>query len=410
MPENWSRRALLGSLGTAALAGCIVDDRASGVDSTRTTSPEDGTTSDLDGETATPSRDEPATPERIRSDWPMPGADPGRSNYAAGASGPTEPVAELWTTTTDASLSAPIVADGTLYLGGDDGVVRALDARMGAERWEGSVGAPAETPWAIDGKLVVPTSEGVVALDPRDGTETWQVETPDRASVLVASHGVYWLSRRDSSVVGLARADGSERWRTVIRNPWEPYLFASDESVFVSSGTHDRIPWTLDPESGEVVGREPRSGADFPAERFYLDGTIYAVDGFFGNVVATPVADGERGWSEGVTGLGTYAISGGASRVYYVANAGEKPGLYALSRSNGAVEWHTDAAAGFVRRPVVAEEAVLVRTDDALRCFDPTDGTEQWSHPGDDIGERFVVADDLVFATRDDTVRAFRPP
>lgn len=171
----------------------------------------------------------------------------------------------------------------------------------------------------------------------------------------------------------------------------------------MSTGTNGCIPWTFAPETGDVVGDEPEPGHDFPAERFALDGAVYAVDPFFG------VVHGDD-WSQGVAAIGTYALSGGGTRVYYIADSGEEPGLYALSRRDGTVEWMTDAVTAVLGRPVVAAGCVLVRGRDALYCFDPADGTERWSRPGDDIGTGLVVADDLVFTTRGDTVRAFRPP
>lgn len=401
MAENWSRRALLASLGAFTLSGCIASNQDEGTESTPASPGDESPTSPGDESPSEP-QDEPTAPEQIIADWPMPAYDAGRSNYSPAAGGLTEPLAELWSATMDASLSAPVLADEMLFVGGDDGSVRAIDSKTGGERWRQSVGAPVDTPWVIDNRVVVPTAEGIVALGTGDGTEAWRANTPSRASVLVASHGVYWLTP-DPIVGSLELEDGTERWRTEFRDPWNPHLFAGDGSVFVSTGTNGRIPWTFDSETGDVVGDEPESGHDFPAERFSLDGAVYAVDPFFGSVSGD-------GWSQGVDAVGEYALSGGGNRVYYIANDGEEPGLYALSRTDGTVEWTRDAVTEVVGRPVVAGESVLVRSDDMLYCFDSTDGTERWSRSSDGLGKRFIVADDLVYTTQDATLRGFRPP
>lgn len=395
MPDVWSRRALLASLGSVTVAGCIAGTRDEGDDTPATTSG-DGATSEPQGT--------PTAPDRIEADWPMPGYDAGRSNFSPVADGPVDPVAELWSTAMDSALSRPILADGTLYVGGADGVVRAVDARTGEVSWQQSVGAPAGTPRAVADHLFVATGEGIVALAASDGAEAWRTGTPDRTDLLAAPHGIYWLSDQDSPVVvGLERGGGTERWRTELHEPLDAHLFASSETVLVSTGTNGRFPWRLDPGTGEVLGDEPEPGHDFAAELFSLDGTVYAVDPLFGSV------DG-GGWTAGVDAAGRYALTGGADRVYYLADGGEEPGLYALSKSDGSIDWTTDAVTAVVGRPVVARECVLVRSEGALHCFDPADGTERWSQPADGIGERFVVADDMVFTSRDGTLRAFRPP
>lgn len=411
MAEHWSRRALLATLGTTALAGCVADtDLNAPVDEESTRTPTSPVTS---GEPSTP-RPDPTAPEHLETDWPMPGFDPGRSNYTPDAPGPTEPVAELWRRSTDATLSAPVLVDGTLYVGGDDGVVRAFDARTGDDRWRASVGAPAGTPWWFEGRLFVPTDEAVVALDAGDGTEAWRIDTPDRAAVLVAPSGVYSLSAREPPAVARhAREDGERLWRTEIERPSEPPLFAGDGRVFVSSGTHDFRFWHLAVDSGALLSDAPRGGNDFPAEQFFMGSTVYAAGSFFGKVRASAVGEGGDGWLQSDLNPGGRdggELSGGGDRVYYTSNTDDGPGLYALSATDGSVAWTADVAPAITGRPVVANESVVVPTGEGRRCFDPSDGTELWAGPPDGAGGRFVVVDDLVYAAAEGGVRALRPP
>jgi outer membrane protein assembly factor BamB len=415
--EPLSRRALLATLGAAALAGCLDDtdadpetDSDTGGSSGTSTRPPTETASDA-ATSSTPTGD-PTPPARFDSAWPLPPFDPGRSNYSPDAPGPTTRVAELWRTMAGAGLSAPVIADGTLIVGGDDGVVRALDARTGDERWRLSVGASAETPWLLAGHLYVPTADGIVALVADERTEAWRIDTPDRAATLVAPHGVYWLAEGDPPVVvAHARTDGTERWRAEIGEPWSPRLLAGDGSVFVSSGTHDFEFWRFDADSGAVTGDEPGLGNDFPAEQFYQDGTVYAADSFFGRVRATVVDASGGGWLQSDVppgGMNGGGLSGGDGQVYYISNADEGPGVSALSTTDGSIVWTADVEPTITARPVVAREAVLVGTDEGLLCFDPADGNELWAAPSG--GGSVVAVDDLVYATEGKTVRALRPP
>ena len=429
MPFKRSRRAVLASIGTFALAGCTAGDgatddspqgssptTASETDPSPTTTRNPTTASEPTTSTPTP---DPELPSTIDSGWPMPGHDPGRSNFAPEITGPTEQVAELWAVTADGGLSAPVLAEGILFVGSENGTVLSLDARTGEERWRQSVGGAAFTPRVMDGRVYVPTGSSTVALAVHDGREVWRVDAPDRidasrsneerrATLLVAAHGAYWLSDGDApEVVALALENGSERWRREIHDPWSGPLFANEDAVFLSTGTHGRIPWRFDPGSGTVAD-EPQRGNDFPAERFVLDGTVYAVDHFFG------IVHGD-GWTTGRDAFATgpdYWLSGGESAVYYVPNVRGAPTtqLFALSQADGEKAWSAEVGAGMASRPVVTAETVLVRTEDALACFDPADGTERWRRSSDDVGERFVVADDVLFTTDGNAVRAFRTP
>ncbi|MFQ3294311.1 MAG: outer membrane protein assembly factor BamB [Halobacteriales archaeon] len=433
MPAHRSRRAVLAAIGTVVIAGCTTDDDATGdttQESSTSTSSETGstpvttrpTTTSTESTPSTTAVEEPDPPTRIESRWPMPAHDSGRSNFAPEAAGPTDPVHELWAVSGDEILSAPVLADETLFVGGENGTVLALDARTGEERWRRSVGKTAHEPRVLGGQLFVPTGSSIVALATADGSEAWRTETPNRvdsrdsgpgpgtrATLTVAAHGAYWLSGSGAgspAVVALGLADGKQRWRTAIRDPWSPRLFASDGSVFLSTGTNGRIPWRFNPDTG-AVANEPQRGNDFPAEQFALNGTVYGVDPFFGIVHGPGWTTGRDGFATG----GDYHLSGGATHVYYVPNSGDGsgPGLFALSRETGAVAWTAETLAAPAGRPVVAGETILVRTDEALHCFDPADGSERWQRSNEGIGEGFLVADDLVYAAEGETVRALRP-
>jgi outer membrane protein assembly factor BamB len=441
--SSWSRRTLLASVGTTVLAGCLSDGETPGTE-TATPSPasEDGTATETPTpttshpgttETPSPTTTEPQTPTTsdpgpvppgtIETRWPMPAADAGRSNFNPAATGPTAEVDELWHVSTETTLFGPVVADGTLFVGGDDGQVRAFDARRGEPRWERSVGDAAGPPHVLDGQVILPTGDAVVALAASDGAERWRADTPARLGrrsasdrvvwlpgLVVASHGVYWFDPETPAVVAL-EDDGSRKWRTAIERPATTPLLAAAAAVFVPSGTRDNRFWQFDPASGEVLSDQPRGGADFPAERCYRHGTMYAVDGFFGNVRATAVTAAGTGWYQGVphAGDGAGALAVGAERVFYTSNTPEKPDLFALSRADGTVEWSVAVESAVTGRPTVANEAVLLPTAERLRCFDPQDGTEQWAVDLD-VGDTPVIVDDLVYTVGDGTIRALRAP
>lgn len=425
MSEHWSRRAFLATLGVTTLAGCQTDtggDGAATPGDASTATPEtpdtDGTQTHggSDDSERTPPEAEPETPDSIDGAWSQPAHDAGRSNYAPGSAGPTSRVASLWGVTTDGSLSAPVVAREAVYVGGEDGLVRAFDAATGTEDWHRSVGDAAGTPRVLDGRVYVPGEGAIHALN-EDGSDAWSVETAPLHDVVVTGSGVFYLADDtdgdddDRGVVVALDTAGEQRWRTTVEDPWEERIFAGAGRVFVPSGPYDFQLWAFDGATGEFLpDRKPARGADFPETRFYREGTHYMVEGFFGSIDARPVTDDGVNWSAGLEAGGTFGIAGGGDRVYVAQNTHDSEGvrLFALSRESGSTVWE-QSLEGFPGRPVVTSEGVYTRTDARFRCFDPADGTERFSQPSESVGEQFVVVDDLVVTIQDSVVRALRP-
>lgn len=410
MPDSWSRRTLLATLGATAVAGCT--GRSSDSTPTPPAFPQ-GT---------------PDPPERLRSAWPVPGAEPGRGNYAPTATGPTDPVAPLWATDLGAAASPPVVADGTLFVGAEDAVA-ALDARTGDELWTEPVPGTPATPWVLGDSVYVPTTDALVALSTADGRVNWTASLPSLEAMLATGHGVYALVDVDAPASNPATVvafdpDGTERWRTDISRPWTPHLFASPDSVFVSSGGSGVYPWRLAADTGAFVGRRPTPVTDSPNPRFYRDGTVYSRDFLPAAVDARPAPGSDDGadWRERISVTALGPLSAGSDHVYCLApgtsvdpnpdEPDDGPGLYALELLDGARSWSTtDTDTETAGRPVVTAETVLVPTADLLHCFAPADGTERWAVPTDGLDDAtLAVADDIVYAAVDGTVRAYRPP
>lgn len=393
---------VLAGVGALAFAGCT--GREGSRETTTTTSP---SPTAINTRTDVP---EPNPPESIESDWPLPDYDAGRSRYTSATDGPPEPVASLWQVPVDTTLSPPVVADGMLYVGGDDGIVRALDARTGAERWRTSLNSAAGAPRGLGGRLYVPTEDAIVALHADDGETEWRTETPDRTGSLATDHGVYYVSGSDESAVVALDDDGNRRWHAAVDGPWMPPLFAGGGYVFVSTGLYWSEPWVFDAADGTYRGEHrPQNGADMTGERFYLDGKVVSADGFFGDVEINEVADGryDRVWRTALDAYAGFKLAGGEKRCFLATTGGDEPGLYALSLTNGEVAWHTDAVAALATRPAVANETVVVATSDALWAFDPTDGSKRWRFPLAGI-RGLALVDDIVYATTGEAVVALR--
>lgn len=399
MNGRQSRRAFLAGVGSVAVAGC------------------------LDGVWGSSDTSGPEPLETISSSWPMPDADAGRSNFSPGATGPLSQPAQLWQSETDEdSLSKPVLSDGRLYCAGNSGTVFAFDARTGTQQWTTNVGTAAGTPWIHDDSLYLPvesssptTPSAIVALG-TDGTERWRVNAPDRAGFLVADHGIYYLREAATPTAVALSHDGSERWTRELSEIYLPLLFASDDILFISTGHNWDTPWVFDPQSGEFRGEnrpEPPAPEDMMTELCCYDGTLYKADIIFGEVATMAVTD--DGLSEGWTNRPDDLEPGGrhlaVNETQVFAYDAQENTFVALSGPSG-IDWTVDSIpvenADPPQRPVVGSETVLFPSRHNLLCFDPETGETLWELPAETIGREPIVADDMLFTTDGDTVRALR--
>lgn len=403
MPDRRSRRAFVSTLCAVALCGC-------------------GTPSDTSSQagraTPTTTPETPPRPAAVDGEWRRPRYDSGKSSYTPESTGPAETVGELWRTPVGRAPSGPVIANETVYVGGSDGTVRAVDVITGTERWQHQVASATGTPRVLDNLLYVPTAETVIALSVEDGTEMWRVDTAERADLVVANHGLYYIethSATDEStpgpaVVGLSRS-GERRWRTPIEDPWSPPIFAMAERIFVSTGSYSPMSWMLGARDGAVLNESrPERGADFAAEQFYREGRIVAIDGFFGNLRVRQVTEGQGGWSADIGDGGSYTATGHGEQVYVIHNAYDD-GVRLLCRSSSTehAEWEVDDVPSGLQPPVATDETVFVGSERELRCYHAADGRSLWRATAEQSWGQVAVVDDIVVATDGSTLRALTP-
>jgi eukaryotic-like serine/threonine-protein kinase len=74
--------------------------------------------------------------------------------------------------------TSPAVADGTVYIGAEDGRLYAIDATTGRQRWAATAGNQVQSsPIVVDGVVLVGSFDGALyAFDATTGSERWRVQ------------------------------------------------------------------------------------------------------------------------------------------------------------------------------------------------------------------------------------------
>jgi outer membrane protein assembly factor BamB len=266
-----------------------------------------------------------------------------------------------WTYTTGGrALGSPSVAGGIVYAGADDGVLHALDARTGIERWHlklaGGIGA---APAIVDGKVYVGDQAGnLYALDGATGAERWHISvgTGSAASLYASSpvvvDGVVYVASGGGASTP-AVADGIVYVGGVASLSLPPTVL---HAIDAATGT---AKWRYPTASNAgVVGPTGDAGLTSPG--------VYAID----------AATGTQRWHFG-TGSDVRGAPAVAAGVVY---AGSKDGsLSAIDAATGTTRWQFATGKAITSSPAVVDGVVYIgSTDGNLYALDAGTGAELW--------------------------------
>jgi outer membrane protein assembly factor BamB len=360
--------------------------------------------------------------------WPMfRGSSSGSGRSAASL---LPPLIEHWRRTiADAAFeAAPVIADGTIYIGDLDGTFHALALDTGATRWtfRSSAGFPGAAAISAGDprRVVVGDADGLVrALDATTGTLLWEYRTDGEISggpTIVGSDadGRVLVGSQDASLACLDLADGSLRWRLVtadqircsptiaagracvagcdgklhlieiasgeekaavpIDGPTGTTPAADDGRVFF--GTEGGAFFAIDVTRAAVAWRaEPAANAMAYRSSAAIAGPAAVVGSRRKAVEAFSTADGKRLWRRPMRGRvdGSPVVVGPrAGRL--LAIVGDTAGrIVALDTADGSVAWEFEAGDGFASSPAVAAGRLVMASEHGtIWCFREPPQTE----------------------------------
>lgn len=183
--------------------------------------------------------------------------------------------------------STPVVANGLVIAGFDEGRLAAIELQTGKLIWETRVALGTgrtdiermvdidAEPVVVDGIVYVATFQGrVAALTAEGGRIIWAREIPSYAGISVDDSYVY-ISDDDSVVWALDRNNGNSVWKLedlMARSVSAPALVGD---VVVVGDLEGYLHW-LDRDTGEIMGRNQVSDSPIIAPPYARDGVLYA--------------------------------------------------------------------------------------------------------------------------------------
>ncbi|GII88780.1 hypothetical protein Ssi03_67700 [Sphaerisporangium siamense] len=310
--------------------------------------------------------------------------------------------------------SAITVWRGTVYFGGNDGRLHALDVDTGKSVWPESPrlrGDITARPAIADGTrtLYVVSNKGfyseVSARDATTGGEVWTSRFPGYIdeSAVVAGDTVYF-GAGDGLLYALNAADGRIRWtfRTggwitstpvvaddvVYFGSWDGHVYAVDTRTRQAKwSTYVPFKWTA--TIGNVLFN--------PA---LANGVLYIGDKNY-DLLALNIADGSIRWrmpTKDIVDSRPVVADG----VVYVGSRDHN--VYAFDAATGRLIWKRLTGNAVFSSPAVRDGVVYVGSNDAyVYAFDAADGRVLWVHgTGNSVYSSPAVSDGVVYVGSDD--------
>ncbi|WP_290813723.1 PQQ-binding-like beta-propeller repeat protein [Halovivax sp.] len=314
--------------------------------------------------------------DELADDWPQFQADAAHTG-ATTATGPDGGGRVRWWSDTWGLTAAPVVADGTVYVGSGlrNEAVFAFDRTTGERRWRASIDEDIERAIAVGDGTVYASAGGVYAIDAESGEEEWTDRTDTTRGLVLDGESVYTASGGGGPVVALAADDGERRWRRDVHTLTAPTV--GDGRVFVA-GNDDLV--ALDAATGDTEWEMPIDRAGGPPT--VADGMVFTATR--GALFAHDAATGEREWTiEGsFRGTDVAAIDG----TLYLAGRQEDDEeddawvsrALAVDAATGDVEWRRDDDGLGAGSVVVTDETVYVATRYRVYALDRATGEIEW--------------------------------
>jgi outer membrane protein assembly factor BamB/serine/threonine protein kinase len=305
--------------------------------------------------------------------------------------------------------SSPMVVDGVVYAGGNNGNVYAFNAASGHLDWS-YVSPPGESgPAVVDGTVYVGSAGGLYALNAANGHVRWSYPSGSAESSPVVVDGTVYVVGADGNVHALNAANGHVRWSHSITYAGTG-LAVADGLVYVSSIGDIGYVYALDAATGHLSWSF-KTGDARESVPVVAAGTVYVGCGngmgSSGTVFALDAATGHRRWSA-TTGLAgnvqppvesSPAVADGT--VYVGSDYGD---VYALDVATGHLRWSSATEGAVVSSPAVDGGTVYVSSEDhKVYALDTATGHLVWSYPtGNIIVASPAVAGGIVYVGSDD--------
>jgi len=285
--------------------------------------------------------------------------------------------APVWTFDAGSPLWAGATfADGTVYAGGQDGQLHAVDAETGAKRWSFKAGGPIRTRATASGAdLYFQADDGFLyKLAAASGEERWRVRVAEKpvdrlpfddpksrydrfGSDVTVAGGRLYVGTHDGRVVAIDPARGEKAWE-----------FASSDSVLAAPavvgdrvffGSFDGHVYALEAGSGKLLWKRDTHGPVVSTPAVVGDRVVVGNRSY--DLVGLDAATGEPAWTRYIWFSWVESSAAVRDGVVYVGSS-DAAAVYAFEARTGKRRWKTDVYGWAWGQPAVTDARVYAGT------------------------------------------------
>ncbi len=277
---------------------------------------------------------------------------------------------------------APVVGNGTIYIGYYTGMVYAIDAISGVQVWdydlESNIAAGLTV---VDGIVFVGSSNGKLsALDAGNGSLKWEFLTKDEVwTTPVVADGVVYFGSLNHKLYAVDIETHGLKWE----EPFETGGSIASPPVVVDGvvyfGSFDKKFYAIDADSGSPKWVFAEAGNWYWSRALYNNGTVYACC-LDNNIYALNAGNGTPAWLKpfdaGAPLRSSPVIAGGVLVV-----ASEEGKVFGLDLETGAQKWQFDNIKSKVLSSLCTDGArVYINSqDNRLYALDGATGRQDWN-------------------------------
>ena len=185
-------------------------------------------------------------------DWPMFHQNLTHTGYSTSTVPDTNSTS--WTYTTGSSVySSPAVANGTLYVGSDDGNIYALNATTGSSIWTyPTYGSVQSSPTVANGMIIVGSDDYNVYALSLTGGSVWNYTTNGAVeSSPTIANGTVYVGSVDGNLYALNESTGDEIWAITVHGAFDSCPAVFDGIVY--AGSVNGSIYALEASSGALI-------------------------------------------------------------------------------------------------------------------------------------------------------------